>query len=287
MGLRGKSNQVFSYFSPDGPAHIVEQPSTYYLPRLRLLRNLLIQSILDDETDVSAFSNLLEELRNDPDLYPALPGEIVSAVSLSHLLIVLREQHLTPEDMSSWVTSVFGKLIGELESGRINYYDDSDWEISPPPGRKSRMISNEISPVIDEESESTKPSSRDISFSASTSWRIWAVACGVSVVAFILVLWWIPSNKWRAIVAGLTSIGAIVTIFVLSLNPANFYRRWLNYVIPGGMVVNALGFTFDVFYESDSSLGSLQWNSAVSGSFCFAWSIIVLGLVWGDLKSRN
>jgi hypothetical protein len=317
--LRGKSYQVFAYFSPDGPAHFVKRPSTYYLPRLRLLRNLIIQHILDRETDTATFYSLLEELRTDPDICPALPEEVVSAISLSQLLIVLREKYLTQEDMCSWVSSAFGKLIDELESGRINYYDDSDWEIRPLPGRELPKPSSGISHPIDEGRinyyddsdweirplpgrELPKPSSgishpidevdqpENLSTRSILSidpWLLVAAIGGISVVVFAIILWCIPSERWRAIITGLTGLGISVTLFILSLNPANFYRRWLSYVIPAGLFVNALGFTFDVFYKSDSSSGSLQWDGTASGLFFIAWAIVVVILVVGDIYSRN
>jgi hypothetical protein len=283
--LRGKSYQVFAYFSPDGPAHFVKRPSTYYLPRLRLLRNLIIQHILDRETDTATFYSLLEELRTDPDICPALPEEVVSAISLSQLLIVLREKYLTQEDMCSWVSSAFGKLIDELESGRINYYDDSDWEIRPLPGRELPKPSSGISHPIDEVDQPENLSTRSIL--SIDPWLLVAAIGGISVVVFAIILWCIPSERWRAIITGLTGLGISVTLFILSLNPANFYRRWLSYVIPAGLFVNALGFTFDVFYKSDSSSGSLQWDGTASGLFFIAWAIVVVILVVGDIYSRN
>ncbi|MBD2066254.1 hypothetical protein H6F93_01705 [Leptolyngbya sp. FACHB-671] len=131
IGLCGKSDQVFAFYSPNGPAHFVKQSSAYYLVRLRLLRNLIIQFISEGETDTANFINLLEELRCDQDICPALPEEIVLSVSLPQLLLVLQERYKTQENICNWVISAFGKLICELESGRINYYDDSDFEIRP------------------------------------------------------------------------------------------------------------------------------------------------------------
>jgi hypothetical protein len=46
-------------------------------------------------------------------------------------VLVLLERYQTQANGCKWVISVFEKLIRELESGRINYYDDSDFEIKP------------------------------------------------------------------------------------------------------------------------------------------------------------
>jgi len=244
----------------------------------------------------------LDELKNDQAICPALPEEIRSTVSLPQLLIVLRERHQTQENICNWVASAFGKLISELESGRINYYNDSDWEIKPPPGRgqettqltnvdaeraQSHQSTKLPNKILDSVEEINQQQNSNIQLLIFTSWPFFSVVCGISVVIFAIVLWLIPSVNWKAIIASLTGLGVIVAITIQSLNPINFYRRWLSYVIPGGIFVNALGFTFDAFFTSGSSSGSFQWNGTASGLFFISWAIVVLGLVWGDSQQKR
>ncbi len=123
--------------------------------------------------------------------------------------------------------------------------------------------------------------------SVITSWPMFSVACGIGAIVVAIVLWLIPSNEWRAIVGGLLGLGLAVTAFVLTFNPKYFYRRWLAYVIPAGLLGNALSFSLDAFVRSESAVGWLRWNGVASGFFFVAWAAVVLGLVWADVKQRR
>jgi hypothetical protein len=123
--------------------------------------------------------------------------------------------------------------------------------------------------------------------SVITSWPMFSVACGFGAIVVAIVLWLIPSNEWRAIVGGLLGLGLAVTAVVLTFNPKFFYRRWLAYVIPGGLLVNALGVTLDGFVLSKWAVGSFRWDSMTSGWFFVAWAAVVWGLVWADVKQRR
>ncbi len=119
--------------------------------------------------------------------------------------------------------------------------------------------------------------------SAVGSWRYFSIACGLGAVVLALVIWSLPSNEWRAIVGGLVGLGVLVTAFMLSMNPTYFYRRTLSYVIPAGLLLNAVGFTVDVIAPG----GRFQWNGAVSGWFFVAWAAVVGCLVVGDIKQSR
>ncbi len=119
--------------------------------------------------------------------------------------------------------------------------------------------------------------------SALASWRFFSIACGFGAVLLVIVIWLLPSNEWRIWVAGLFGLGLLVTAFMLRMNPAYFYRRTLSYVIPAGLLLNAVGFTIDVIAPG----GRFQWNGAVSGWFFAAWAVVVGCLVLGDLKQSR
>ena len=123
--------------------------------------------------------------------------------------------------------------------------------------------------------------------SAFSSWRFFSIACGAGTVVIALLLLMLPSNEWRAIVAALIGLFLLVTTFVLSLNPAFFYRRLLSYLIPGGLLLSAAGFSVDAFASGEPAIGWLRWNNDVSEWFFAAWAVVVACLVWGDLKQSR
>jgi hypothetical protein len=116
-----------------------------------------------------------------------------------------------------------------------------------------------------------------------TTWRFFSLACGFGAVLTAILIWLLPSNEWRAAVGGLVGLGLLVFAFMLSMNPTYFYRRTLSYVIPAGLLLNALGFTVDVIAPG----GRFQWNGAVSGWFFVAWAVVVSSLILGDLKQSR
>ncbi len=120
-----------------------------------------------------------------------------------------------------------------------------------------------------------------------TSWRVFSVVCGIGAVLVAIGLSLIPSNESRMIVGGLLGLGLLVTFVVAMFNPKYFYRRWLAWVIPAGLLGNALSFSLDAFFVSESALGWLRWNGAAGGFFFVAWAAVVGLLVWGDLKQRR
>lgn len=112
-----------------------------------------------------------------------------------------------------------------------------------------------------------------------------SVACGVGAVLLVIGLWLIPSNEWRATVAGLVGLGIAVTLVVNSFNPVYFYRRMLGWVIPGGLLANALGVTIDVGLLNRWGISWLRWDSSVSGWFYVAWAVVVCVLAVLDWKT--
>lgn len=103
----------------------------------------------------------------------------------------------------------------------------------------------------------------------------------------MIALWLIPSNEWRAIVGGLLVVGLLVTGVVAMFNPKYYYRRWLTYVIPAGLLGNALSFSLDASVRSESAVGWLGWNGVASGFFFIAWAAVVGLLVWADVKQKR
>jgi hypothetical protein len=120
-------------------------------------------------------------------------------------------------------------------------------------------------------------------WSTFASWRFFSITCGVGAVLLAIVIWLLPSNESRAWFGGLVGLGLLVTAFMLAMNPTYFYRRTLSYVIPAGLLLNAVGFTLDVIAPG----GRLQWDGSVSGWFFAAWAAVVGSLVVGDLKQSR
>jgi len=117
------------------------------------------------------------------------------------------------------------------------------------------------------------------------SWPFLSVACGAGAVVVALVLMMLPSH--RLIVGGLIGLGALVTVIMLSMNPKFFYRRALGYVLSGGLLVNALGFSIDAFGTSAAGIGGFRWDGTVSWAFFIAWAAVVGFLVYGDTRQSQ
>jgi hypothetical protein len=91
------------------------------------------------------------------------------------------------------------------------------------------------------------------------------------------------SNESRVIFGWLVGLGVLVTGFMMRMNPAFFYRRLLSYVIPAGLLANAIGFSADLFVSSDPAMGGIRWDGSVSDWFFAAWAVVVGFLVTGDV----
>lgn len=61
----------------------------------------------------------------------------------------------------------------------------------------------------------------------------------------------------------------------------------LSYVIPGGILLNAVGFKLDVFASTDPEFGWFSFGGDVSGAFFAAWAAVVGFLVVGDLMQKR
>ena len=129
--------------------------------------------------------------------------------------------------------------------------------------------------------------SKASSWSATASWRYFSIACGAGAVLFAILVLLLPSNEWRLIVGGLAALGVIVTAYMLSLNPARYYRRWLSYVLAAGVLANAAGVSIDAYLTSQPLTSWLHWDGAAGWSFNLAWAVIVGLLILGDLKQSR
>ena len=78
-----------------------------------------------------------------------------------------------------------------------------------------------------------------------------------------------------------------MTAFMMSMNRKYFYRRWLSRVIPAGLLMSAIGFSFGAFVSTDSAIGHFRWNGAASGVFFLSWAFVVACLVVGDMKQQK
>ena len=123
--------------------------------------------------------------------------------------------------------------------------------------------------------------------STFTSWRFFSIACGVAAMLFAIVLYLLPSMELRIWVGVLAGIGLFVTMYVQSRNPARYYRRALNIVIPGGLLLQVGGGALDVYAATEPALGWFRWDGGTSGIFFVAWAAVVGVLVWADLKQTR
>ncbi len=120
-----------------------------------------------------------------------------------------------------------------------------------------------------------------------SSWRFFSIACGLGAVVIALIMVFVLSNESRVIFGWLVGLGILVTAFMLRMNPAFFYRRLLSYVIPAGLLTNAIGFSADLFVSSEPAKGGFRWDGSVSDWFFIAWAAVVGFLIMGDIfKNR-
>ena len=85
-------------------------------------------------------------------------------------------------------------------------------------------------------------------FGSVAGWRWFSVACGGAAMVVALIILLIPTPRGKAVFGGLVGLGTLVSAFVMSLNPASFYRRMLRTVIVAGLLANGVGFTVDAIY---------------------------------------
>jgi len=182
-------------------------------------------------------------------------------------------------DTNEW--NVTNRICKRAIQSHIDTVTNLSWDGEP----KSQSLQLSSAPIVAQTLEES--SANSVQIFNFVSWPFLSVLCGAGAVMFALLIWWIPSIEWKAVIAGLVFLGAIITLFILWLNPVNFYRRWLSYVIPGGMLINAVGFTFDAVLVTDVSSGSFKWDGTASGLFFIAWAIVTIGLVWGDLQQKR
>jgi hypothetical protein len=169
---------------------------------------------------------------------------------------------------------------------RLEQRHGSDYEFDPEDADRSYRVCELLEGVRRKEygpPVPLLPSERPSWWAEVATWRFFSIACGAGAVLVTIAIWLLPSNEWRAAVGGLMGLGLLVTALMLSMNPAYFYRRALSYVIPAGLLLNGIGFTFDVVAPG----GRFYWNGTVSGWFFAAWAVVVGWLVVGDLKQTR
>lgn len=119
---------------------------------------------------------------------------------------------------------------------------------------------------------------------AVVSWPRLAIGAGLAAAVGVIGVPLLPASiEWKLKIGGALLAGLLVAVAVLRHNPAYFYRRWLTYVIPAGLVVHAFGFKVDMTVGADK----VQWEGTHSIGFTVAWVLIVLGLLGADLIDRG
>lgn len=119
---------------------------------------------------------------------------------------------------------------------------------------------------------------------AVVSWPRLAIGAGLAAAVGVIGVPLLPASiEWKLKIGGALLAGLLVAVAVLRHNPAYFYRRWLTYVIPAGLVVHAFGFKVDMTVGADK----VRWEGTHSIGFTVAWVLVVLGLLVADLIDRG
>ncbi|MEZ4432738.1 MAG: COR domain-containing protein [bacterium] len=119
---------------------------------------------------------------------------------------------------------------------------------------------------------------------ATVSWPRLAIGAGLAAAVGVIGVPLLPASvEWKLKIGGGLLVGLVVAVAVLRHNPAYFYRRWLTYAIPAGLVVHAFGFKVDMTVGADK----VQWEGSHSIGFTVAWVMVVLGLLGADLVDRG
>lgn len=254
-------------------------------------RRALLSSIRDQFAEIHASIPRLGEKEFVP-----VPGHPEAAISYQRLLDLeeLDEETDYVEEIRQKI-NVEELLDGVSEFGsrqveRDRYHIDRAREkyITIHAGNGAKIAVNEGNVTGDIQSGGTAPGqSPDGVLTAFSAWRKFSIACGIGAVIIAVILWLIPSNEWRAGIGGLIGLGIGVTAFMMSMDPAFFYRRLLCYVIPVGLLINAIGFSVDAFVTSEWIKGWFEWDGTVSGIFFVAWAAVIAALVWGDTRTQR
>jgi hypothetical protein len=121
---------------------------------------------------------------------------------------------------------------------------------------------------------------------ARTSWHWMALGCGAGSIVLAAILWPLPWSGWRLAVASIIGIGAAVTLLVLSLNPARYYRWCLSALLPVGPV-HAAGMSIEAGGASEFATGFLRWDGETSTAFLVVWGAIIIALIVADLVQQR
>ena len=119
-----------------------------------------------------------------------------------------------------------------------------------------------------------------------TSWNWLALGCGAASIVLAAILWPLPWSGWRVAVASIVGIGAAVTLLVLSLNPARYYRWCLSALLPVGPL-HAAGVSIEAGGTSEVATGFLRWDGETSTAFLIVWGMIIIALIIADLLQQR
>ena len=145
--------------------------------------------------------------------------------------------------------------------------------------------------LLNGEHDDVQPSSINADRSPSSN-LLQPLTLSLGAVAATIVILCLPSIKSQAITAVLVGFFVLVYIAVVyfkaAMKPQFYYRRKLNFVIPGGFAANAIGFSLQANLANPQGQGGFQWDGTPSVSFNVAWIVAVVTLTIADcyLQSR-
>ncbi len=119
------------------------------------------------------------------------------------------------------------------------------------------------------------------------SWSKVTIAAVCAVVVLAVVVWLIPSLKLKAIVVGLAALAAVTAYLVRGLNPLLYYRRRITATIGVGIIVAPLDFALQFGRKHYPDQWWFQFDGRLSDWFYPAWALIVVGLIWADVRQRR
>ena len=85
---------------------------------------------------------------------------------------------------------------------------------------------------------------------------------------------------------GLLTLGLVVTVWLLKLNPRWYYRRCLSLMLPVGPLSNTLGAVMEIHYHDPDRAGGIRWDGTISGWFFAAWAVVIVALIAADYRQN-
>lgn len=171
---------------------------------------------------------------------------------------------------------------------RLEELDGPDHLFLPPGGDRKYTVKELLDGVrretaVDRPVRAAEPVKSETGL---PNWPKVSLVCGAVAALMALILMFVP-DSWRVYVAVPFAAFIVVTVLVISRNPVHFYRRQLAYVLGGGLLLHAVGFSLKAAVKADpGKWGSFEWVGSLDAIFYPAWCVIIGVLTYADLKTQ-